>query len=150
MTLLKGLNPQAPFMARLGLLAVASSTGVVTIYSLPHPEALCSSQKDATCSEDAGIKKRSSCVQQGAVLSPESTQSWCHLLSGPHRHTHEQQLRGFSRFYWDQPSCSTHTHIHTHTRTNHNNISCPIRFETLACSLGSTVMNISRQVINTT
>lgn len=47
--------PQAPFMARLGLLAVASSTGVVTIYSLPHPEALRSSQKDACGSEGAGM-----------------------------------------------------------------------------------------------
>ncbi|XP_034018307.1 general transcription factor 3C polypeptide 2 [Thalassophryne amazonica] len=31
---------KAPFLPRLGLLAAATSTGVVTIYSLPHPEAL--------------------------------------------------------------------------------------------------------------
>ncbi|XP_059213002.1 general transcription factor 3C polypeptide 2 [Centropristis striata] len=31
---------KAPFLPRLGLLAVATSTGVVTIYSLPHPDAL--------------------------------------------------------------------------------------------------------------
>ncbi|XP_054473974.1 general transcription factor 3C polypeptide 2 [Anoplopoma fimbria] len=34
---------KAPFLPRLGLLAVAASTGVVTIYSLPHPDALHSS-----------------------------------------------------------------------------------------------------------
>ncbi|CAL1585642.1 unnamed protein product [Knipowitschia caucasica] len=33
---------QAPLMPRLGLLAVASSLGVVSIYSLPHPDALLS------------------------------------------------------------------------------------------------------------
>ncbi|CAL8391648.1 general transcription factor 3C polypeptide 2 isoform X1 [Gadus morhua] len=33
---------KAPFLQRLGLLAVAVSTGVVSIYSLPHPQALCS------------------------------------------------------------------------------------------------------------
>uniref|UniRef100_A0A3P8UUY3 General transcription factor IIIC, polypeptide 2, beta n=1 Tax=Cynoglossus semilaevis TaxID=244447 RepID=A0A3P8UUY3_CYNSE len=31
---------KAPFLPRLGLLAASSSTGVVTIYSLPHPDAL--------------------------------------------------------------------------------------------------------------
>ncbi|XP_022624983.1 general transcription factor 3C polypeptide 2 [Seriola dumerili] len=31
---------KAPFLPRLGLLAAATSTGVVTIYSLPHPDAL--------------------------------------------------------------------------------------------------------------
>nr|XP_046228665.1 general transcription factor 3C polypeptide 2 isoform X2 [Scatophagus argus] len=36
---------KAPFLPRLGLLAVATSTGVVTIYSLPHPDALHSSNK---------------------------------------------------------------------------------------------------------
>ncbi|GAA6235645.1 general transcription factor 3C polypeptide 2 isoform X1 [Lates japonicus] len=36
---------KAPFLPRLGLLAVASSTSVVTIYSLPHPDALRSSKK---------------------------------------------------------------------------------------------------------
>ncbi|KAI4796094.1 hypothetical protein KUCAC02_029457 [Chaenocephalus aceratus] len=36
---------KAPLLPRLGLLAVATSTGVVTIYSLPHPEALLSSNK---------------------------------------------------------------------------------------------------------
>lgn len=34
-----------PFMPRLGLLAVATSSGVVTIYSLPHPDALLSHGK---------------------------------------------------------------------------------------------------------
>lgn len=32
-------------MPRLGLLAVAFSTGVVTIYSLPHPDALHANKK---------------------------------------------------------------------------------------------------------
>ncbi|XP_039981813.1 general transcription factor 3C polypeptide 2 [Xiphias gladius] len=36
---------KAPFLPRLGLLAVAASTGVVTIYSLPHPDALHSIKK---------------------------------------------------------------------------------------------------------
>ncbi|XP_013855709.1 general transcription factor 3C polypeptide 2 [Austrofundulus limnaeus] len=36
---------KAPFLPRLGLLAVASSSGVVTIYSLPHPDALLSNTK---------------------------------------------------------------------------------------------------------
>nr|XP_057945298.1 general transcription factor 3C polypeptide 2 isoform X2 [Doryrhamphus excisus] len=35
---------EAPLLPRLGLLAVATSTAVVTIYSLPHPEALNTSQ----------------------------------------------------------------------------------------------------------
>ncbi|XP_071323756.1 general transcription factor 3C polypeptide 2 isoform X2 [Trachinotus anak] len=36
---------KAPFLPRLGLLAVATSTGVVTIYSLPHPDALHSNNR---------------------------------------------------------------------------------------------------------
>ncbi|XP_014841528.1 PREDICTED: general transcription factor 3C polypeptide 2 [Poecilia mexicana] len=36
---------KAPFLPRLGLLAVATSSGVVTIYSLPHPDALLSNTK---------------------------------------------------------------------------------------------------------
>ncbi|KAK2855921.1 hypothetical protein Q5P01_004656 [Channa striata] len=36
---------KAPFLPRLGLLAVATSNSVVTIYSLPHPEPLHSSKK---------------------------------------------------------------------------------------------------------
>ncbi|XP_068565139.1 general transcription factor 3C polypeptide 2 [Cebidichthys violaceus] len=36
---------KAPFLPRLGLLAVATSTGLVTIYSLPHPDALHSSTR---------------------------------------------------------------------------------------------------------
>ncbi|XP_019738211.1 general transcription factor 3C polypeptide 2 isoform X1 [Hippocampus comes] len=36
---------EAPLLPRLGLLAVATSTCVVTIYSLPHPDALRGSQK---------------------------------------------------------------------------------------------------------
>nr|XP_020473904.1 general transcription factor 3C polypeptide 2 isoform X1 [Monopterus albus] len=36
---------ESPFLPRLGLLAVATSTSVVTIYSLPHPDALHSSMK---------------------------------------------------------------------------------------------------------
>ncbi|XP_060948064.1 general transcription factor 3C polypeptide 2 [Limanda limanda] len=36
---------KAPFLPRLGLLAAASSSGVVTIYSLPHPAALQSNKK---------------------------------------------------------------------------------------------------------
>ncbi|XP_034756650.1 general transcription factor 3C polypeptide 2 [Etheostoma cragini] len=38
---------KAPFLPRVGLLAVATSTGVVTIYSLPHPDALHSNRKQA-------------------------------------------------------------------------------------------------------
>ncbi|KAI3364542.1 hypothetical protein L3Q82_011325 [Scortum barcoo] len=38
---------KAPFLPRLGLLAVGTSSGVVTIYSLPHPEALLSNKKPA-------------------------------------------------------------------------------------------------------
>ncbi|XP_070844275.1 general transcription factor 3C polypeptide 2 [Chaetodon trifascialis] len=38
---------KAPFLPRLGLLAVATSTSVVTIYSLPHPDALRSDKKEA-------------------------------------------------------------------------------------------------------
>ncbi|TNN45436.1 General transcription factor 3C polypeptide 2 [Liparis tanakae] len=34
------LSLKAPFLPRLGLLAVATSNSVVTIYSLPHPDAL--------------------------------------------------------------------------------------------------------------
>ncbi|KAI9547328.1 hypothetical protein NQZ68_018552 [Dissostichus eleginoides] len=41
---------KAPLLPRLGLLAVATSTGVVTIYSLPHPEALLSNNQQ----EDSG------------------------------------------------------------------------------------------------
>ncbi|XP_045898845.1 general transcription factor 3C polypeptide 2-like, partial [Micropterus dolomieu] len=36
---------KAPFLPRLGLLAVATSSSVVTIYSLPHPDALHSNKK---------------------------------------------------------------------------------------------------------
>ncbi|XP_041815137.1 general transcription factor 3C polypeptide 2 [Chelmon rostratus] len=36
-----------PFLPRLGLLAVATSTSVVTIYSLPHPDALHSNKMQA-------------------------------------------------------------------------------------------------------
>ncbi|XP_054910303.1 general transcription factor 3C polypeptide 2 isoform X2 [Poeciliopsis prolifica] len=36
---------KAPFLPRLGLLAVATSSSVVTIYSLPHPDALLSNTK---------------------------------------------------------------------------------------------------------
>uniref|UniRef100_A0A8C5CFY7 General transcription factor IIIC, polypeptide 2, beta n=1 Tax=Gadus morhua TaxID=8049 RepID=A0A8C5CFY7_GADMO len=39
---------KAPFLQRLGLLAVAVSTGVVSIYSLPHPQALCSPWSSGT------------------------------------------------------------------------------------------------------
>uniref|UniRef100_A0A3Q2PBJ1 General transcription factor IIIC, polypeptide 2, beta n=1 Tax=Fundulus heteroclitus TaxID=8078 RepID=A0A3Q2PBJ1_FUNHE len=35
----------APFLPRLGLLAAATSSGVVTIYSLPHPDALLNNEK---------------------------------------------------------------------------------------------------------
>ncbi|CAJ1077908.1 general transcription factor 3C polypeptide 2 [Xyrichtys novacula] len=38
-------DKEAPLLPRLGLLAVATSTSVVTIYSLPHPEALLSNKK---------------------------------------------------------------------------------------------------------
>uniref|UniRef100_A0A3P8T4C1 General transcription factor IIIC, polypeptide 2, beta n=1 Tax=Amphiprion percula TaxID=161767 RepID=A0A3P8T4C1_AMPPE len=44
---------KAPFLPRLGLLAVATSNCVVTIYSLPHPDALHSSQKLANSGTDS-------------------------------------------------------------------------------------------------
>ncbi|KAK7878714.1 hypothetical protein WMY93_030953 [Mugilogobius chulae] len=40
---------QAPLVPRLGLLAVASSLGLVTVYSLPHPEALIDSLSQTGC-----------------------------------------------------------------------------------------------------
>ncbi|XP_030578251.1 general transcription factor 3C polypeptide 2 isoform X2 [Archocentrus centrarchus] len=43
---------KAPFLPRLGLLAVATSTGVVTIYSMPHPDALRSSITLANSGKD--------------------------------------------------------------------------------------------------
>ncbi|XP_034555359.1 general transcription factor 3C polypeptide 2 [Notolabrus celidotus] len=43
---------KAPLLPRLGLLAVAASTSVVTIYSLPHPEALRSNRKPANSGKD--------------------------------------------------------------------------------------------------
>lgn len=43
------LHPQAPLLPRLGLLAVATSNGVVTIYSLPHPDALNTNKKQDNC-----------------------------------------------------------------------------------------------------
>ncbi|XP_020510922.2 general transcription factor 3C polypeptide 2 [Labrus bergylta] len=43
---------KAPFLPRLGLLAVSTSNSVVTIYSLPHPEALLSIKKPANCGKD--------------------------------------------------------------------------------------------------
>ncbi|XP_069028468.1 general transcription factor 3C polypeptide 2 [Embiotoca jacksoni] len=44
---------KAPFLPRLGLLAVATSNGVVTIYSLPHPDALLSNKKLANSGNDS-------------------------------------------------------------------------------------------------
>lgn len=44
---------QAPLLPRLGLLAVGSSSGVVTIYSLPHPEALRSNKEPANSEKDS-------------------------------------------------------------------------------------------------
>ncbi|XP_037541591.1 general transcription factor 3C polypeptide 2 [Nematolebias whitei] len=43
---------KTPFLPRLGLLAVAASSGVVTIYSLPHPEALLSNKKPLNSEKD--------------------------------------------------------------------------------------------------
>lgn len=94
-------TPQAPFMARLGLLAVASSTGVVTLYSLPHPEALCSSQNNADCSQDAGTvaepgkqtsRKRAAASSRGQCCLL-NTVMVLPVLSGPQHRSHEQQLR---------------------------------------------------------
>ncbi|XP_071386680.1 general transcription factor 3C polypeptide 2 isoform X1 [Centroberyx affinis] len=50
---LPSCSRKAPFLPRLGLLAAATSTGVVTIYSLPHPDALHTS-KTLPKSEEAG------------------------------------------------------------------------------------------------
>uniref|UniRef100_A0A3Q3X5Z4 Uncharacterized protein n=1 Tax=Mola mola TaxID=94237 RepID=A0A3Q3X5Z4_MOLML len=43
----------APLLPRLGLLAVATSNGVVTIYSLPHPDALNTNKKQDNCGKTA-------------------------------------------------------------------------------------------------
>ncbi|XP_041661493.1 general transcription factor 3C polypeptide 2 [Cheilinus undulatus] len=43
---------KAPSLPRLGLLAVATSNSTVTIYSLPHPEALLSYKKSSNCGKD--------------------------------------------------------------------------------------------------
>ncbi|XP_041831045.1 general transcription factor 3C polypeptide 2 isoform X2 [Melanotaenia boesemani] len=43
---------KAPFLPRLGLLAVATSNSMVTIYSMPHPDALLSNKKIATSAKD--------------------------------------------------------------------------------------------------
>ncbi|XP_068199205.1 general transcription factor 3C polypeptide 2 [Antennarius striatus] len=46
----------APFLPRLGLLAVSTSSGVVTIYSLPHPDALLSiSTQDNSASQSLSV-----------------------------------------------------------------------------------------------
>ncbi|XP_070782154.1 general transcription factor 3C polypeptide 2 [Enoplosus armatus] len=44
---------KAPFLPRLGLLAVAASSSVVTIYSLPHPDALLSNKKLANSGKNS-------------------------------------------------------------------------------------------------
>ncbi|XP_074471258.1 general transcription factor 3C polypeptide 2 isoform X2 [Sebastes fasciatus] len=46
-----GAGRKAPLLPRLGLLAVATSSGVVTIYSLPHPDALLSTYQPSTSGE---------------------------------------------------------------------------------------------------
>ncbi|XP_022048403.1 general transcription factor 3C polypeptide 2 [Acanthochromis polyacanthus] len=50
---LPNCDRKAPFLPRLGLLAVATSNSLVTIYSLPHPDALHSSQKLANSGADS-------------------------------------------------------------------------------------------------
>ncbi|XP_019108923.1 general transcription factor 3C polypeptide 2 [Larimichthys crocea] len=56
---------KAPFLPRLGLLAVATSTCVVTIYSLPHPDALHSSKTPA----NRGKSSQPSIFQAEGVLT---------------------------------------------------------------------------------
>ncbi|XP_054618120.1 general transcription factor 3C polypeptide 2 [Dunckerocampus dactyliophorus] len=56
---------QAPFLPRLGLLAVATSTAVVTMYSLPHPEALNISQN---LPDSGGSGQRGSIYKPDPVL----------------------------------------------------------------------------------
>lgn len=45
------LRPQPPHMPRLGLLAVATSSSVVKIYSVPHPDALHATRKQDNSGE---------------------------------------------------------------------------------------------------
>lgn len=49
------LHSQAPVLPRLGLLAVATSNGVVTIYSLPHPDALNTNKKQDNCGKTVKV-----------------------------------------------------------------------------------------------
>nr|XP_019966621.1 PREDICTED: general transcription factor 3C polypeptide 2-like [Paralichthys olivaceus] len=57
---------KAPFLPRLGLLAAASSTGVVTIYSLPHPAALHSNKK---LPDSGNVKQQLPIYQTDGVLT---------------------------------------------------------------------------------
>uniref|UniRef100_A0A8D3C8W2 General transcription factor IIIC, polypeptide 2, beta n=1 Tax=Scophthalmus maximus TaxID=52904 RepID=A0A8D3C8W2_SCOMX len=50
---LPSCSRNAPFLPRLGLLAVATSNSVVTIYSLPHPDALRSKEKLPDAGKDS-------------------------------------------------------------------------------------------------
>ncbi|KAK5618618.1 hypothetical protein CRENBAI_015431 [Crenichthys baileyi] len=70
---------KAPFLPRLGLLAVATSSGVVTIYSLPHPDALLSNKKLANSESSNGkpIYKARGVItlKLGSIKSPRKERS---------------------------------------------------------------------------
>ncbi|KAM9354940.1 general transcription factor 3C polypeptide 2 [Pholidichthys leucotaenia] len=70
---------KAPFLPRLGLLAVASSNCVVTIYSLPHPDALHANNTLTTseASENPPVYKAKAVVtlKLGAFKAPRQEQS---------------------------------------------------------------------------
>ncbi|XP_076011034.1 general transcription factor 3C polypeptide 2 [Genypterus blacodes] len=78
---LPSCSRKAPFLPRLGLLAVATSSGVVTIYSLPHPDALHSSKR----LPETGEANQQLCVYQAEgvlTLKLGSLKSLHHEQSG--------------------------------------------------------------------
>lgn len=69
---------KAPFLPRLGLLAVATSLGLVTIYSLPHPDALLSKLSDSeksSCVPPIYKAKAVLTLKLGSFKAPRLTQS---------------------------------------------------------------------------
>ncbi|KAM9840071.1 general transcription factor 3C polypeptide 2 [Aulostomus maculatus] len=77
---LPSCSRKAPFLPRLGLLAVATSTGVVTIYSLPHPDALHASHRRPGSGEagwSPGVYKAEGVLtlKLGSLKSPRHEQS---------------------------------------------------------------------------
>ncbi|XP_077566835.1 general transcription factor 3C polypeptide 2 [Stigmatopora nigra] len=74
------MQKEAPLLPRLGLLAVGCSSGVVTIYSLPHPDALRASHDHSDSGDDSLpfiIYKPDPVVtlKLGSLKAPNSDQS---------------------------------------------------------------------------